>query len=58
MVMAQDISRKAMMFPTDNINEYLVIDYEQTTLPLCAEDISVPQYPEQGDMVLVRGEGG
>ena len=55
MVLAQDILRKVMLFPTDN--EYVVIDYERTTLPLCPEDISVPQYPEQGDMVLVRGEG-
>lgn len=57
MVMAQDISRKVMLFPTAVDNEYVVIDYERTTFPLCPEDISVPQYPEQGDMVLVRGKG-
>lgn len=55
-IKGQDILRKLMLYPEEITDSFIVIDYERPSLPLCIQDILVPQYPESNDMVSVSGE--
>lgn len=51
------ILRKLMLFPDpDSSNCFIVCDFMRPNIPLKLEDIIVPVYPEDGDMVNVRGD--
>ena len=51
-----------MLYPDpDNIespNFYAVVDFKRPELPITADDVLVPTYPQQNDMIAIHGEGG
>jgi len=54
------ILRKLMLYPDpENIDSpscFIVIDYLWPKLPISLDEVIIPVYPEQGDMVNVRGD--
>ena len=55
------ILRKVMLYPDPdmlyNPSKYIVIDYLRQIIPLDKNDVIVPHYPEEGDMISVKGIG-
>ena len=55
------ILRKVMLYPDPdmlyNPSKYIVIDYLRPIIPLDKNDVIVPHYPEEGDMISVKGIG-
>lgn len=51
-----------MLYPDpENIespNFYIIIDFQRPELPITADDVLVPVYPLQDDMVAIHGESG
>ena len=54
---AADIIRKVILCPQtpDDCSAFIVVDNLRPHIPLSAETVNVPHYPEQGDMVIIRG---
>jgi len=55
-----NVLRKLMLYPDpENIDSpscYVVIDYLRPKLPITLDEVIIPVYPKQGDMVNVRGD--
>ncbi|XP_065908910.1 uncharacterized protein [Dysidea avara] len=55
---ASSVLRKVMLYPNsvDTPESFVLIDHLRPTPPICVDDVIVPVYPEEGDMLNVRGE--
>jgi len=53
--LAAQVVRKVMLYPHDE--NFILIDYARTHIPVCPSEVLVPFYPQVGDMVSVSGEG-
>ena len=53
-VAPENLKRKVMLSVTGNF--YIVIDFDRPTMSILSNDVTVPFYPEQGDMVEISGE--
>ena len=52
------VLRKVMLYPNSvgTPESFVLIDHLRPTPPICADDVIVLVYPEEGDMLNVRGE--
>lgn len=57
--LASAVVRKVMLYPDPemlhNPSRYVLIDYQRITVPLSTDDIIIPIYPENGDMLKIKG---
>ena len=51
------IDRKTMLYPLDDESgNMIVVDFNRRSLPITAEDVRIPFYPEKDDMVKILGD--
>ena len=54
-----DLKRKVMLVPFEDKDEFnLVVDYGRPSLPITIDDVRVPYYPHEGDMVRIKADEG
>jgi len=53
--LAAQVVCKHMLYPHDE--NFILIDYAHTHIPVSPSEVLVPFYPQVGDMVSVSGEG-
>ena len=57
---SSSVLRKLMLYPDPNNLQspeaFIVVDFNRTKIPITLEDIIIPAYPVEGDMVVLRGD--